>query len=153
MAGVPKNRSLQAKSAARMAAVQLIYRAKMRGGVIQPETLTAEYESFRSGEALMKGEAPNKALLNKLLHGLAEHEVALETLVSEQLKEGFGAARTNPILLAILKLAAFELDGDRSSKPPVIIDEYTHIAAKLLEQDEIAFVHASLKILTEKIRG
>lgn len=136
-----------------MAAVQLVYRASMRGGVIVPETLASEYEGFRAGDAAVKGEAPNKALLARLLEGMAEHAEALENMTKEQLKGSWGIARTNPILLAILKLAILELDRYRDTKTPVIIDEYTGIAVKLLEADEVGFVHATLKNLTAKLRG
>lgn len=147
-----KNRSLQAKTAARMAAVQLAYRAKMRAQHIVAERLAQEYENFRKDEGVIKGEAPNKTLLLKLLNGLAKHEAVLQKIVEEQLKGGWNTARTNPVLLAILQTAAFELDQHRELKTPVIIDEYTTIAAKLLEQEEIAFVHATLKTLADQFR-
>jgi transcription antitermination factor NusB len=152
MAGVPKNRSLQAKTAARLAAVQLAYRVHIRGGVMAPETLMREYATFRDEEAAIKGEAPNKALLTRLLTGLEQHGEALKKAVEEQLKANWSVARTNPILFAILELAVFELDSERGTKKEVIIDEYTNIAAKLLEQSEVGFVHAALKEFSKKLR-
>ncbi len=153
MAGAIKNRSLQAKSAARIAAVQLAYRAHIRGGSIVPDTLMAEYASFREEEAAIKGEPPHKPLMKKLLCGLAEHGEALKKAAEEQLKENWSMARTSPILLAILQLAIFELDSERGTKQEVIIDEYTNIASRLLEQNEIGFIHATLKELAVKLRG
>ena len=153
MAGVPKNRSLQVKSAARLAAVQLAYRAHVRGGAIVAETLMHEYASFREEEAAIKGEAPHKTLLSKLLNGLADHSEALKKVAEEQLKENWSTARTSPILLAIVQLAIFELDSERQTKQEVIIDEYTNIAGRLLEHNEIGFVHATLKALSAKLRS
>lgn len=153
MAGTSKNKSLQAKTAARMAAVQLVYKAHIRSEHVVAEALIKEYASFMTGEAALKGEAPNKALLSKLLEGVATHGEVLEKVAYEQLKDNWKPERVSPILRAILQLAIFELDAHRSSKTAVILDEYTTIANRLLDADEVGFVHASLHTLAEKLRA
>lgn len=141
------NRSLQAKSAARLAAAQLLYTSAMSGKAADATRLMAEYDAMAEG-----GVAPNKTLLRALLEGVITHAEALEPWVEKALTGEWKKARMSPLLLAILRLGVFELTHFHETKAPIIINEYVTLTGRFFESGETGFVNAALNALAKEIR-
>lgn len=152
MSVFPKNRSLAAKSAARLAAVQLLYRCNVLREAVSIEPLLKEYEDYSKSSGGLTGAKPHIPTLKNLLSGIKEHEPALDGLIGEVLKDGWRRERMNPIALIILKLGFFELDSNRKLSESIIIDEYTTLSQRFLGEEDIDFIHAALKSVSTKFR-
>ena len=152
---LPRNKSLLAKSAARLAAVQLLYRCNVLREAVSVDPLLEEYEAYSredSGKKGLAGAKPHMPTLKSLLNGVEEHQAALDGLIGEILNETWKRERMNPLALIILQLAFYELDAHRQLSEHVIIDEYTTLAQRFLNEEDIGFIHASLKKMGEKLR-
>lgn len=154
-----KNASLIAKSDARLAAVQLLYRDAMTGGKLSPEKLVAEYKQMRAEgeesikEARLPKHAPDNALLTQLIAGVKDHRTALTTLITGVLRDDWTLERMGALMEHVLLVAAFELDAKRDRATAVLVDEYTTLANRLLSEDESQFVHAALHRMAAHMRS
>lgn len=152
------NRSLLAKSAARLVAVQLLYQKALSGETLTPEKLIARYSAYveensnAPKEAGLPPIAPDRKILLKLLSGVDAHDAALTGVVAEHLREGWKLERMSPLLIAILKLAAYELDAERKLATGVIVNEYVTLANRFIGEDEANFVQAALHAMAKKMR-
>ncbi len=153
-----KNASLTAKSNARLAAVQLLYRDAMTGGKLSAAKLMAEYAAMRNEggdakkEAFLPSVAPENALLGKLLEGVKEHRAALEATLAKFIREDWKPERMGALMVNLLLTATFELDSNRTRATNVLVDEYTTLANRLLGEDESTYVHAALHQLAKHLR-
>lgn len=153
------NSSLTAKSNARMAAVQLLYRAAMNNEPLQPEKLLALYASYIdenkafAKEAALPHVPANKAYLRKLLEGVTQSYDALNTLINERLGDEWKRERMGHLLLSILTLGAYELDAYRNLSTAVLLNEYTALAQQFCDANEIGFVHGILAKIAQDLRS
>ena len=138
------NRSLKEKSAARLAAAQALYQAAITGG-----KASAEYLPDDEGRDDVK---PNAGLLKKLLEGSAAHAAELEPWVEKALTAEWKKERLSPLLLAILRLAVFELAHFRDTKPAIIINEYVTLTGRFFGEAETGFVNAALQAIAAELR-
>lgn len=145
------NRSLQQKSAARLAAVQLLYKHSMSGGNFAPDKLVADYAVYLAEEE-KEPVAPNAALLEKLLKGWQQHDAALEPVIEKHLLGDWKKDRTSPLLLAILRVATLELAEFREVSERVIISEYAHITRGFFSERETGFVLSTLNAISAALR-
>lgn len=144
------NRSLREKSAARMAAAQLLYKMSMRGEKLSADALLAEYDTYGEEIADLP---PNRAFLKKLLAGVAEHGESLEPWVNKALTGEWKKDRMSPLLLAILRLALFELAHFPNVGAPIIVNEYVTLTGRFFSDAEAGFVNASLNRLAGELRS
>lgn len=142
------NRSLKEKSAARLAAAQLVYQAWMNGEAVQPKKLLAHYADYQVEDDV----PPNKGMLAKLLEGVETHAEALEPLVEKLLTENWKKERMSKLMLAILTLGVFELAHFRETKAGIIISEYVSLAERFFSTAESKFVFAALKQAEGELR-
>src|SRR5690242_13079440 len=116
MQGVKKiNPSLQKKSAARLAAVQCLYKKAMTGDPCtageQVTMLKAQLKNNRDEQKLLVGAPiePDYALLSRILSGVAEWQDAISERIDGSLTGGWTRARMGSLLVAVLECAIFEL--------------------------------------------
>ena len=156
---VVKNASLAAKTSARLAAVQLLYRDALTGGKTPPEVLVTEYRAWLSeGESARKeahfpSTAPEPALLKNLLTGVKEHREALVATLQRFIRDDWTPERMGPLMMHLLLTATYELDAKRNRATPVLVDEYATLANRLLGEEESAYVHAALHRLADFLRA
>ncbi len=150
-----KNPSLIAKSNARQAAVQLIYRLKVTGENLDAAKLAKSYEAYLHGgrEAHAPSIAPHKPTLQKLLEGVQAHGETLDGMIDNVLNEKWSRARMSPLLVAILELGFYELDASRNVAVAVLVDEYTRLAQAFCDEEEVSFVHAAMQKMARHLRG
>ncbi|MBV8939236.1 MAG: hypothetical protein JO089_05295 [Alphaproteobacteria bacterium] len=143
-------RSLREKSAARLAAVQLLYKIALTGEALRPEKLLAEYRAFVTDDP--PAVKPNGAHLKKLLEGIAAHGEALAPLVDTSLTAQWRKERVSPLLLSLLTLGLFELAHLRSLSTAVIINEYATLTGRFFGEKETGFINAALNAAAKKLR-
>jgi transcription antitermination protein NusB len=134
----------QARSVARLAAVQALYQMEISGAGV--ETVVREFDLHRF-ERDLEGQtlaAADEAFFADLLRGVVEHRTKVDTLIAGRLAEGWRLDRLDATVRAILRCGVHELTG-AGTPPQVAIDEYVEIAKSFFGAgSETAFVNAVL---------
>lgn len=150
------NPSLQKRSAARMAAVQELYRLSMTGDAPdtprQMASLKKEFSENRSEQKMRVGNAvePNYPLLESILQGVGEWQAQIDARLDSVLDKDWKRDRMSPLLVAILQCAIFELFFHKDTAPKIVIDEYTRLTRSFFGDGEVNFVHGALSALSKK---
>ena len=153
------NASLQKKTAARMSAVQCLYRGAMNKEMIAPEKqvarLKAQLKNNRDEQELQVGMPvePNYALLETILTGIAEYHDEINLRMEGVLSGEWKRERMSPLLIAVLQCGIFELFFHKDLSPKIVIDEYTRLSRSFFVEAETNFVHAALNTLSTQYHG
>jgi transcription antitermination protein NusB len=134
----------QARSVARLAAVQALYQMEISGAGV--ETIVREFDAHRFDRDL-EGQTMAEAdedFFAELLRGVVERRQAIDALITGRLVEGWRLDRLDATVRAILRCGVHELTG-AGTPPQVAIDEYVEIAKSFFGAgSETAFVNAVL---------
>jgi len=148
-----RNLSLQKKSASRIAAVQCIFRA-LHENLWDANRLIAEHSELLLKSPELDPEeptdlpAPDMPLLNKIVAGVCMMRASVDALIDPLLSTDWKRERMDPLLIALLQCAIFELKH-LGTKPQVAVDEYVTLAGGFFGPAEQGFVNSSLqKILS-----
>lgn len=153
------NPSLQKKSAARMAAIQCLYRRAMTKECISPAAETAQLKTQLSGnrdeQKLLVGAPiePDYAMMERLLAGVEKEERDIHSEIDAALSGGWTRARMSALLVSLLECAVCEMFYDKDLSPKIVIDEYTRLARRFFSDDEVGFVHGVLHKLSGRRHG
>ncbi|HEY1928043.1 MAG TPA: transcription antitermination factor NusB [Caulobacteraceae bacterium] len=134
----------QARSVARLAAVQALYQMEISGAGV--ETVVREFDAHRferdlEGQRLAEAD---EAFFAELLRGAVERRAKIDELIAERLAEGWRLDRLDATARAILRCGVHELTA-ASTPTQVAIDEYVEIAKSFFGVGpETAFVNAVL---------
>jgi len=142
----------QARSVARLAAVQALYQMETAGA--GSEAVIREFMEHRFGsdiDGVSLGPA-DEAFFATLVRGVVAGQATLDAAIRRHLAEGWRLDRIDATLRAILRLAAFELLGDETPAP-VAIDEHVEIAKSFFEGPEAGFVNAALDAIARDERA
>ena len=69
------------------------------------------------------------------------------------IKDNWNTERMDPVMLAILRCATYELAFKPDRKTAVIVDEYVSIASGYFDGNELGFVHSALQQLVPILRS
>ena len=144
----------QARSVARLAAVQALYQMDIAGAGV--ETVAREFSQYRfagdlEGEQLAEAD---EAFFGELIRGVVEQRAALDKAISARLKEGWRLDRLDATVRAILRCATFELNGPPQTPVEIAVDEYVEIARSFFGPGtEIGLVNALLDGLARDGHG
>jgi N utilization substance protein B len=150
------NASLQKKTAARMSAVQSLYKFAMSGETLTPAKqvlmLKKQLANNKSEQKIQVGSAiePNYKLVEMLLGGVEEWAPKIDSRMQEVLSEQWKRERMSPVLVAILQCGIFEMFFAKDIAPKIVIDEYSRLTRNFFEEPEVNFVHAALSKLARK---
>lgn len=156
---MPANPSLKKKTAARIAAVQCLYRQSMNNEAMaadtQVEALKARLKDNRDEQKLLIGEAiePDYTLLKRILSGVTQHQQDIDTRLDGILDRDWTRTRMSPLLIAVLQCSIFELYYDKHLNPAIVTDEYTRLSRRFFAEAEVSFVHGALRRLAELQHG
>jgi N utilization substance protein B len=155
MSGKPK----QARSVARLAAVQALYQMEVSGAGV--EAVIREFTEHRFNRAI-EGDADgesetlasaDEAFFAELVRGVVESQREIDTAVVKRLATGWRLERLDATVRAILRSGAFEL-AHRSDVPTeVVIDEYVELAKSFFEGPEPGFVNGALDGVAQDVRS
>lgn len=159
MSGPGKSTGRDARSTARLAAVQGLYQMDMAATdlstVIHDLTVHPIRETADGApEPEAEDEAPDidATFMSELLRGVVRRQREIDPLVEKQLATGWRLGRVDSILRAILRAGAFELIERADVPGRVVINEYIDIAHAFFAGDEPKVVNGVLDKLARRLR-
>jgi N utilization substance protein B len=148
-----KPRTGNARSAARLAAVQALYQREMSGAPLP--LLLSEFHRHRLG-AEIEGEQFRDAdvdFFNDVVGGVAAREAEIDGHVAAHLAEGWAIERLDRPLRQILRAGVYELLARPDVPTAAIINEYVDVAHAFYEPREAKFANGLLDAVAKRVRG
>ena len=154
MSAAPK----QARSVARLAAVQALYQMEVSSA--GAETVIREFTEHRfdravpseSGEDMTLAQA-DESFFADLVRGVVQHQKAIDSAVVKRLAAGWKLERLDATVRAILRAGAYELSKRSDVPTEVVIDEYVELAKSFFEGPEPGFVNGALDAVAQDVRS
>jgi transcription antitermination protein NusB len=134
----------QARSVARLAAVQALY--QMEAGGAGAETVIREFTDHRFDRDLDGAQLAraDEAFFGDLVRGVVSDQQAVDRAIGRRLASGWRLDRIDATARSILRVGAYELMRRGDVPVEVAIDEYVEIAKSFFEGPEPAFINAAL---------
>ncbi len=152
----PKRKSSKgpanARSAARMAAVQALYQMDVAGTALDDVIHEFVTIRFPAKEAdAIRGADPQ--FFSDILRGVVRAQRDIDPMVDNALAAGWKLVRVDSILRAILRAGVFELKERRDVPAKVAINEYINVAHAFFDEDEPRVVNGILDRLARVLRA
>ena len=147
------NPASQARSAARLAAVQALYQHQMEGTVVT--RLLDEFHQHRIGQEI-EGEEyaeADVAFFDDVVRGTIARRDEIDGLLSARLAEGWALARLDKTMLQILRAGAYELVARADVPKASAISEYVDVAKAFFDDREAKFVNGVLDAVARDVRS
>ena len=144
----PKAQALSA----RLLAVQALYQMKQNKQpvkVVYDEYIKHRSEQEVDGQKLVK---PDGALFKKILYGVEERFVELDSVIEANLKKDASDRVVEPLLYAILICGAFELLAHSEIDSPILINDYLNVGHAFFDKNEVALVNGVLDSVQKVFR-
>ena len=149
------NLSKQARSVARLAAVQALY--QMEVSSVGVEAVIREFGEHRFDRDAEGGDAPlataDEAFFAALVRGVVEHQKAIDAAIARKLAANWRLDRLDATARAILRAGAFELTQRPDVPTEVVIDEYVELAKSFFEGPEPGFINGALDAVAQVARA
>ena len=142
----------QARSAARLAAVQALYQHEMEATAIPK--LLHEFHQHRLGAEIeddLYAEA-DVDFFNDIVQGAASRLDEIDALIAGKLAKGWSLARLDRTMLQILRAGTYELLARADVTVATVIDEYLDVAHAFFDAREAKFVNGVLDALAKDVR-
>ncbi|HTK35268.1 MAG TPA: transcription antitermination factor NusB [Caulobacteraceae bacterium] len=143
----------QARSVARLAAVQALYQMELGG--VGVEAVVREFSDHRFG-ADLEGEPladADEAFFADLVRGVVADQQTIDRAVVKRLATGWKLDRLDATVRAILRAGAYELARRSDVPAEVVIDEYVELAKAFFDPTEAGFVNAALDAIAGDVRS
>ena len=143
----------QARSVARLAAVQALYQMELGG--VGVETVVREFSDHRFG-ADLEGEPlaeADEAFFGDLVRGVVADQAAIDKAVVRRLATGWKLDRLDATVRAILRAGAYELASRPDVPTEVVIDEYVELAKAFFDPTEAGFINGALDSIASDVRA
>ena len=148
-----KPRTGNARSAARLAAVQALYQREMRG--VPVPALLHEFHAHRLGATIEDAEyrEADVDFFNDVVAGAEARRDELDALITGALAEGWTLDRLDRPMRALLRAGVYELAARPDVPAAAVVDEYVDVAHAFYEPREAGFVNGLLDTVARKVRG
>lgn len=148
----------QARSTARLAAVQALYQMQMEGTALTK--LLDEFHQHRLGRviddedhgAATYAEAEVE-FFDDLVRGVDARRDEIDALLLARLADGWTLARLDKTMLQVLRAGAYELIARADVPKAAAISEYVDVAKAFFDDREAKFVNGILDTLAKEARG
>lgn len=153
----------QARSVARLAAVQALYQMELAGAGV--DAVVREFADHRFGGDL-EGGAPGEAAMAEapmaeadepffaeVVRGVVADQVAIDRAIVRRLAQNWKLDRLDATVRAILRAGAYELIHRPDVPVEVAIDEYVELAKAFFDPADAGFVNAALDAIARDLRG
>ena len=143
----------QARSVARLAAVQALYQMEVSSA--GAETVIREFSEHRFDRDVedMTLAQADEAFFADLVRGVVQHQKVIDSAVVRRLATGWKLERLDATVRAILRAGAYELSRRADVPTEVVIDEYVELAKSFFEGPEPGFVNGALDAVAQDVRG
>jgi len=147
----------QARSAARLAAVQALYQQHMEGTALA--RLLDEFHQHRLGRTIddddfdeaeyADAEVP---FFDDVVRGVDARRAEIDALVAGKLAAGWSLARLDKAMLQVLRAGTYELLARADVPAPVAINEYVEVAKAFFDDGQARFVNGILDAVAKEVR-
>ncbi len=148
----------QARSAARLAAVQALYQMQMEGTALA--RLLNEFHQHRLGREVddedHEGEVFADAevdFFDDIVSGVDARREEIDELLVGKLADGWTIARIDKTMLQILRAGAYELMARADVPTATAINEYVDVAKAFFDDREAKFVNGILDAVGKDVRS
>jgi len=142
----------QARSVARLAAVQALYQMEAAGAgaeAVIREFVDHRFDRDIEGVRLARAD---EDFFSALVRGVVADQDAVDAAVRRRLASGWKLERIDATARSILRAGAYELIRRRDVPAEVAIDEYVEIAKSFFEGPEPGFINAALDAIAHDER-
>jgi len=148
----------QARSTARLAAVQALYQMQMEGTALTK--LLDEFHQHRLGREIDDedhGEATYAEaeieFFDDLVRGVDARREEIDEQLTQRLTDGWTLARLDKTMLQVLRAGAYELLARADVPTKAAINEYVDVAKAFFDDREAKFVNGILDAVAKQVRG
>ena len=148
-----KSTRSQARSVARLAAVQALYQQQMEKTALT--RLLDEFHQHRLGTAIEDIEFADAEVdfFDDIVRGVDARREEIDALITGRLAQGWTIARLDKTMLQILRAGTYELIARADVPKASAISEYVDVAKAFFDDREAKFVNGILDaVATEKGR-
>ena len=148
----------QARSAARLAAVQALYQQHMEGTALA--RLLDEFHQHRLGRTIddedfdeaeyADAEVP---FFDDVVRGVDARKDEIDALVAGKLANGWSLARLDKTMLQVLRAGTYELIARADVPAAVTINEYVEVAKAFFDDGQAKFVNGILDAVAKEARA
>jgi N utilization substance protein B len=142
----------QARSAARLAAVQALYQHRMEGTA--QAKLLDEFHQHRLGREIEDEQYAEADVdfFDDVVCGVLARGEEIDALLAERLADGWTLARLDKTMLQILRAGTYELLARPDVPVGTAISEYVDVAHAFFDQREAKFVNGILDAVGKVVR-
>jgi N utilization substance protein B len=143
----------QARSVARLAAVQALYQMEVSGAgseAVVREFMDHRFDADLEGQRLAPAD---EAYFADIVRGAVAGQAGIDKAITKRLAQNWRLDRIDATARAILRAGAFELIARPDAPTEVVIDEYVEIAKSFFEGPEPGFVNAALDGIAQDERA
>ncbi len=143
----------QARSAARLAAVQALYQHEMEATGIP--RLLHEFHQHRLGAEIEDNQYAEADIdfFNDIVQGTAKRLDEIDALIAGKLASGWSLTRLDRTMLQILRAGTYELLARADVTVATVIDEYLDVAHAFFDAREAKFVNGLLDAIAKDKRA
>jgi N utilization substance protein B len=143
----------QARSVARLAAVQALYQMEAAGagveGVIR-EFVEHRFDGDIEGQTLAPADID---YFIDIVRGVVARQAEVDKVITSHLAANWRLDRLDATARAILRSGAFELIAKPDAPTEVVIDEYVEVAKAFFEGPEPGFINGALDAIARHERA
>ncbi|GGD98771.1 N utilization substance protein B [Tsuneonella deserti] len=142
----------QARSAARLAAVQALYQHQLEG--TPTARLLDEFHQHRLGHTIDDDEFADAEVdfFDDLVRGAIARGAEIDDLLTARLAEGWTLKRLDKTMLQILRAGAYELLARADVPVAAAISEWVDVAKAFFDDREAKFVNGVLDAVAKGVR-
>ena len=143
----------QARSSARLAAVQALYQQHMEGTALAK--LLDEFHQHRLGKEIDEAHFAEAEIdfFDDIVSGVDARREEIDTALQGKLADGWTLARLDKTMLQILRCGAYELIARADVPKAAAISEYVDVAKAFFETSEAKFVNGILDAVAKEVRS
>jgi transcription antitermination protein NusB len=144
---------IQARSVARLAAVQALYQMEVAGAGV--EAVVREFGDHRFGREV-EGQRladADEAFFGEIVRGVVADQTAIDAAIRKRLSANWRLERIDSTVRALLRCGAWELRTREDVPTEVVIDEYVELAKAFVDAKEVSFVNAALDGVAREVRS
>ena len=145
-----QNSRSQARSAARLAAVQALYQQQMEGTALA--RLLDEFHQHRIGQVVEEEEYAEADVdfFDDIVSGVDARRGEIDDLLTARLAEGWTLKRLDKTMLQILRAGTYELLARQDVTKATSISEYVDVAKAFFDDREAKFVNGILDAVAKE---
>ncbi len=147
-----QNSRSQARSAARLGAVQALYQLHMEGTALA--RLLDEFHQHRLGQAIEEEEYADADIdfFDDIVSGVHARREEIDALLAARLAQGWTLARLDKTMLQILRAGTYELLARPDVPKASAISEYVDVAKAFFDDREAKFANGVLDAVAREVR-